>query len=192
VPGLDFSGTGEIAQLDAVMFGSPPVLYKQIASSIRGDPDIFEEAAPKFVDPQTPLGRAAVVGEDEAQRAKELQRRLYGSPQQRSFGARCVMALRGLIYDLLHYEDARAVYGSSGDEGASSHATSLLNIARRDGRLPYLLFVAVLIALCALVGYMSFRSLCRAQQPVTFVALPSVYPGCYQALGGAPFSLLQK
>ena len=38
VPGLEFSGTGEIAQLNKVMFGSPPVVYKQMAASIQGEP----------------------------------------------------------------------------------------------------------------------------------------------------------
>jgi len=186
VPGLEFAGTGDIAQLDKVMFGNPPVLYKQIAASIQGEPVRSEEAAaatPRMMrDPETPLGRAGVVGIDEVESAKQLQQRLYGAsktPVADTFASRCKAAVLGVLYDLLHYEEAAKAYGGGG--GSFGAVQSLCT---RDGRSPYLLFVFIALFLGCLVVYTGFSA--TTPPPVQ---LPTYYPWGYPVPGTAPTAL---
>ena len=186
IPGLEFAGTGDIAQLDKAMFGNPPVLYKQIAASIRGEPVLSEEAAaatPRMMrDPETPLGRAGIVAMDEVGSAKQLQQRLYGAstvPVADSFAARCQSAVRGVLYDLLHYEEAAKAYkGGGGGLGAVRF------VCTRDGRSPYLLFVFVALLLGFLAIYAGFSA---ATSPPPQV--PAYYPYGYPMPSTAPTAL---
>ena len=195
VPGLEFAGTGEIAQLDKVMFGNPPVLYKQIAASIQGEPVRSEEAAaatPRMMrDPETPLGRAGVVGIDEVESAKQLQRRLYGAskvPVADTFVSRCKAAVLGVLYDLLHYEEAAKAYGGSVD----SFGGAVQSVCTRDGRSPYLLFVFIALILGCLVLYTGFSATAPppAQMPTYYscgYTMPGTAPTALAPLMGFPF-----
>ena len=161
-PGLEFSGTGELAKLDEVMMGNPPVLYKQIAASIRGEALPAAEAAVPSVmrDPLTPLGRAGVISADAAEEGKALERRLYGDGTHAdgSFQARCHTALRGVLYDVLHLKDVQRLYGATSTAGAIQVA------ATRNGRGPYVaFFVLLLILLC--VALWLCTSLVRSSTP---------------------------
>ena len=151
VPGLEFAGTGDIAQLDEVMLGNPPVLYKQIAASIRGVELPPKEASVPTVlqDPQTSLGRAGVLSFDAAEEGRALARRLYGSSHDQtadsSFWKSCGTACRGFLYDLLHLGDVEKTYGAAGSADALRVATT------RDGRAPYLVFTVLLVALAGIL-----------------------------------------
>ena len=78
--------------------------------------------------PDSPLGRV----EDS---------KVYGAA--RPFSNRCLKAVKGLLYDFLHYEEARGA--------STSHFTAAWDILRRHGRAPYVLFVLLLLLLCALL-----------------------------------------
>jgi len=178
VPALAFAGTGEISQLNEVTFGSPPVLYKQIASSIVGEPvrglSTDSGGAATVRDPETPLGRAGVVGINEMQNARELQRRLYGDSADgvNSFFDRCKRAIRGILYDIVHFDEFKATYGS-GNMQSPSQTQVLFSLANHDGRCVYLIFVLVSIALFLLLLYILFSSL-RRRTPTSPV-VPGVY-----------------
>lgn len=193
VPGLEFAGTGDIAQLDKVMFGNPPILYKQIAASIQGEPVRNEEmmaATPRMMrDPETPLGRAGVVGVAEVESAKQLQRRLYGSVTPSSvvdsFSSRCLAAVRGLLYDVLHYEEAAKAYGG----GRRGNLSAAQAVCTRDGRSPYLLFVFIALLLGCLVV---FAGISAVTTPRRQAQLPAYYHHpCGYSLppGAAPTAL---
>ena len=182
VPALAFAGTGEIAQLNEVTFGSPPVLYKQIASSIIGEP-VQSLATAGAVsgtirEVETPLGRAGVVGMNEMQNARDLQRKLYGSPNSQidSFPERCKRAAQGFLYDLLHFDEAGATYGCGASRGVSQ-LQLFTSIASRDGRGVYLIFISVSVALCVLLLSIIGRSL-RSRADNSPVVVQRVYAYC--------------
>jgi hypothetical protein len=157
VAGLDFAGTGNIAQLDNVMMGNPPVLYKQMAAAIQGQApggnELAEAKAPKILEePLTPLGRAAVVGADEVRTAHALERRLYGAgsggaaPAGTFPGAiatRCQAAVTGALYDCVHLDEALRMHAPD----APRCISTTLRVLTRDGRMPYLVFVTFLMLL---------------------------------------------
>lgn len=177
VPGLDFAGTGDIAQLDEIMLGNPPVMYKQIAASIRGEelPSKEANSVPKVLqDPQAPPGRADVLSFDAAEEGRALERRLYGGGRSRergddapSFWQSCSTACRGFLYDLLHLRAVQKVYGAAGGANALCVATT------RDGRTPYLVFVALLLALAAVLFWLLARP---AEVPSGYQSFVLAYP----------------
>jgi hypothetical protein len=148
--GPEFSGSGDIAQLNAVTFGSAPALYKEIAAQIRGAIEEPEET-PAWPDASPPLGRLEVP-------------RVYGAARRRApFSNRCVTALKGILYDLLHYDEARG--------HSTSHFAAARDIFCRHGRAPYVLFVLVLLLLCALLLYMA-RGAAAPAAPVLYAYVP--------------------
>ena len=172
-PGLEFSGSGDIAQLNSVTFGVAPVLYKKIAADIRGEHHAATEDIPTIPDvPQTPHGRAGIDAVDEKGDPGYTRQAVYGSAHRGPFSKRCLTAVRGLLYDFLHYDDARSLDAS----GATSHFTGVWNIVRRDGRLPYILFVLVFLLLCALLLYIARGALTPSAPPQAF---PPLYSFAY-------------
>lgn len=196
VPALAFAGTGEIAQLNDVTFGSPPVLYKQIASSIIGEPvqsiSTANDGSGTIRDTETPLGPAGVVGMNEMQNARELQRKLYGSAtlQNDSFLERCKRSAMGFLYDLLHFDQARAIYGG-GDSRDISHLQVLSSMANRDGRGVYLIFILVSVMLCVLLLFILGRSL-RGGATATSMVAPRIYTYCTAPPVGMPLAPLMS
>lgn len=148
VPGLDFAGTGMVAQLDDVMLGNPQVFYKQIAASISGQP--LPTSLPTVDAREAPVTLEAASADApltlEAVGAEAQERSLYGSGNGNdSFWKRCDTACRGFLYDILHLSEVRKVYGASGNVDALRIATT------RDSRLPYLVFIMLLVALAVAV-----------------------------------------
>jgi hypothetical protein len=188
IPGLAFAGTGDIAQLDEVMLGDPPVLYKQIAASIRGEalPSKKANSAPQVLrDPPAPLGGAGVPSFDAAEEGRALERRLYGSgragergSEAQSFWQSCGTACRGFLYDLLHLQEVQKVYGAAGGVSALHVATT------RDGRTPYLVFILLLLALAAVVLWLLTQAAEIPQGYPGFVHYPLACPSTAAATTG--------
>jgi hypothetical protein len=177
--GLEFAGTGEVEQLNKVTFGHAPVLYKQIAASIQGAPLQSAEQPRVIEQPQVPLGRAAVVGAEEVRSAQALQRRLYGSGEPRvPFQRRCSQALRGALYDLLHFEEFREQHRPGGCVDA------VHQLCTRDGRGPYigfLLLALVLIAVCLLIPISAARSPQYPSYTSAYMPMPVMAPAYFRA-----------
>lgn len=203
VPALAFAGTGEISQLNEVTFGSPPILYKQIASSIVGEPvqslDMETGGGSGTIrDTETPLGRAGVVGMDEMQNARELQRKLYGANRASNSGNfmdRCQQAVRGFLYDVIHYREASAsLYASRSPEEVSSKEDwadyPIILLSTREGRGPFILFVIVSVVLLTLVIVIIARHARSNNLPQTnAVMMQPIYAigsGSYPAEAAAP------
>lgn len=181
-PGLDFAGSGEISQLDEVMFGSPPVLYKQMAASIRGETLPPEQAKRPTIlqEPATSLGRAGLISADEVQNARALERKLYGSGSGKpsslcvaEFASRCVASVKAALYDWLHYEAAQKHYEQT--YGGGRPPSSFWELGCRDGRGPYLVFVAVLcLVIAAVFVWIAKILLFTGRQPAP--SFSSLYP----------------
>lgn len=189
VPALAFAGTGEIGQLNEITFGSPPVLYKQIASSIIGEPVQNLPATGSGIvrDPETPLGRAGIVGIDEMQNARELQQKLYGSSDvsQNTFLNKCIKSIKGFLYDILHFDEAKNIYGQQNAD--ESGLSIVFKMANRDGRLPHIMFVAISITLVILLLYMIIKPFLNPSRNSSAIVRP-LYTYCCTSPQGIPIA----
>lgn len=160
VPGTTMSGVGDLAAIAGAFLGSEEdeklSIYRRIADGIRGGPARTGESQPTrqgFVqdylaeqDRQTTSANLPVFSE-----AQVTRQMLYGdggakAQARRGFPMKCRQHCRGALYDLMHYDAISPQMLQA--EGCDS---KLGYLATRGGRLPYLLFVATLLALALLL-----------------------------------------
>jgi len=168
VPGTTMSGVGDLAAIAGAYLGNEQdeklSIYQRIADGIRGRPARTSESQPTrqgFVQDLAAEQHGRTVPSNlpvfsEAQVTREM---LYGDAGpaatrklRRGFAEKCRGHCRATLYDLMHYEAITPHMIRS--EGCTS---KLGFISTRDGRLPYLLFIATLFALVIFVAMTMLR-----------------------------------
>lgn len=159
-PGTDFAGSSNLIATERASFVDSelpqPPLYQKLASSIRMDfegivPPGSETAPAAMAQSQLGTTLGTLEPRIDAPRMPARNASIYGDklqPTGKSFGIRLARAVRGALYDCLHLSDI-----TNEHLYASNCSSKLEYVTSRDGRGPYLAFVAIAAALVAFLIY---------------------------------------